>query len=60
MKKKGIRLAIVGGLVAATLGIGSPANATDCSDTKPGQQCGGCQLNRDFSTEDLRPIVCYV
>ena len=57
--KNVLRLAIVTGLMTATLGISPAAHATDCSNQKPGQQCGGCQLNPDFSTEDLRPIVCY-
>ena len=57
---KALRLAIVMGLMTVVLGITPHALATDCSDAKPGQQCGGCQLNRDFSTDDLRPIVCYV
>lgn len=57
--KKALRLAIMSALVVSALSIASPASATDCSDTKPGQQCGGCQLNRNFSSEDLRPVVCY-
>jgi len=56
---KALRLAIAMGLVTAVLGITPAALANDCSNTKPGQQCGGCQLNPNFSTEDLRPIVCY-
>ena len=56
---KAIRLTIMSVFVVAGLSIGAPANANDCSDTKPGEQCGGCQLNPNFSTEDLRPIVCY-
>lgn len=56
---KAIRLAIMSVFVVAGLSIGPPASANDCSDAKPGQQCGGCQLNPKFSTEDPRPIVCY-
>lgn len=52
-----LRLAILTGLITVIFGA-TPAYANDCSD-KP-SQCGGCQINRDFSTEDLRPIVCYI
>ncbi|HJR45665.1 MAG TPA: hypothetical protein VJ927_08685 [Actinomycetota bacterium] len=54
---KAIRLALATGLVAAVLGIATPAYATDCSNPK--QPCGGCHLNREMSLEDPRPIVCY-
>jgi hypothetical protein len=58
---KALRLAIVTGLVTATLGLAAPpVYANDCSDTKPGQQCGGCSLNPDFSLEDPRPVRCWV
>ena len=56
---KALRLAIVMGLITVVLGVTPAALATDCSDSKPQQQCGGCQLNRDFSLDDPRPIVCY-
>ncbi len=54
---KVIRLAIVTGLVTATLGLAPAAQATDCSDPK--KPCGGCQINRELSLEDPRPIICY-
>jgi hypothetical protein len=57
---KALRLALMSVLVVSGLSIATPASANDCSDTKPGQQCGGCQLNPNFSSEDLRPIVCYI
>jgi hypothetical protein len=53
---KALRLFLVTGLLTVVLGI-APAHANDCSNPK--QQCGGCHLNPDFSTEDLRPVVCY-
>jgi hypothetical protein len=52
-----LRLALATGLMTAVLGF-SPAHATQC--TKPNQPCGGCQINWEMSTEDPRPIVCYV
>ena len=56
---KTLRLAIVTGLITMVLGITPSAQATDCSDAKPHQPCGGCQLNPDFRLDDPRPIVCY-
>ena len=55
---KALRIAIVIGLLAALMAISAPAQANDCSDPK--RPCGGCRLNPEFSTEDLRPIVCYI
>jgi hypothetical protein len=55
---KALRLAVATGLVVGLMGMTAPAQANDCSDPK--RPCGGCQINRNFSTEDLRPIVCYV
>ena len=55
---KAIRLALLVALISGLFGA-APAYANDCSGTKPVQQCGGCQINRNFSTEDMRPIVCY-
>ncbi|HEV2756320.1 MAG TPA: hypothetical protein VG318_11165 [Actinomycetota bacterium] len=51
-----LRVVLATGLMTALLGL-APAHATEC--TKPGQPCGGCHINREMSTEDLRPIVCY-
>lgn len=45
--------------MTAIMGV-SPAHATKCDESNPKDDCGGCELNRDFSTEDLRPIVCYI
>ena len=53
---KALRLVIAAGLATAALGF-TPAHATDCSDPK--KPCGGCHLNREISTEDLRPVICY-
>ncbi|HEX2195403.1 MAG TPA: hypothetical protein VHJ76_00635 [Actinomycetota bacterium] len=55
---KAFRLALATGLITAALGF-APAHATQCDPDNPKDDCGGCELNRDFSTEDLRPIVCY-
>jgi hypothetical protein len=55
-RMKLLRLVVATGLMTAVLGL-APAHATQC--TKPGQPCGGCHINREMSTEDLRPIVCY-
>ena len=55
---KALRLVLATGLVTAMLGI-SPAHATQCEEN-PKEQCGGCRINREMSTEDLRPIVCYI
>lgn len=53
-----LRLVLATGLITGLLGL-SPAQATQCEEN-PKEQCGGCQLNREMSTEDLRPIVCYI
>lgn len=50
------RLVLAGAVVASLTAV-SPASATDCSNPK--EPCGGCSINRNFSTEDLRPIRCY-
>lgn len=55
---KAARLVLATGLITAMFGF-SPAHATKCDESNPKDDCGGCQINRDFSTEDLRPIVCY-
>ena len=55
---RALRLVLATGLITAMFGL-SPAQATKCEEN-PKEPCGGCQLNRDFSTEDLRPIVCYI
>ena len=53
---KALRLALAVGLMSVLLGA-TPAHATDCSDPK--KPCGGCHINREISTSDLRPIICY-
>ena len=53
---KVLRLVLATGLMTALLGV-SPAHATDCSDPK--KPCGGCHINREISTSDLRPVICY-
>lgn len=55
---KALRLVLATGLITAALGF-TPAHATQCDPDNPKDDCGGCELNRDFSTEDLRPIRCY-
>lgn len=55
---KALRLVLATGLMTAIFGM-APAQATQCEEN-PKEQCGGCQLNRNMSTEDLRPIVCYI
>lgn len=52
------RLVLATGLITAALGF-APAHATQCDPDNPKSDCGGCEINRNFSTEDLRPIVCY-
>lgn len=54
---KALRLAFATGLVAGLMAMATPAQANDCSNPK--QQCGGCHINWEMSTEDPRPIVCY-
>jgi hypothetical protein len=55
---KALRLAIATGLLAGVMGFATPARANDCSDPK--RPCGGCRINWEMSTQDPRPIVCYV
>ncbi len=54
---KALRLVLATGVLTAMFGL-APAQATQCEEN-PKEQCGGCQLNRNFSKDDPRPIVCY-
>lgn len=56
---RGIRLVLATALVTAALGV-APAHATKCDESNPKDDCGGCEINREFSTEDPRPVVCYI
>ena len=52
------RLALAVLVAAGSFAVAGPASATDCSNPK--EPCtGACQINRNFGTGDLRPIVCY-
>jgi hypothetical protein len=55
---KALRLAIATSLVAGLMAIAAPAQANDCSNPK--QPCGGCHINWEMSTQDPRPIICYI
>lgn len=55
---KALRLAVATGLIGAVMAISAPAQANDCSDPK--RPCGGCSINWEMSTEDLRPVICHV
>ena len=54
---KALRLALATGILIAVTGLTPAAIANDCSDPK--KPCGGCTINRDFSLEDPRPVICY-
>jgi cytidine deaminase len=55
---KALRLAIATTVAAGLVAIAAPAQANDCSNPK--QPCGGCRINWEMSTQDPRPIICYV
>lgn len=55
--KNAARLVLAAALAASFVLPATSASATDCSNPK--EPCGGCQVNPNFSTHDLRPIVCY-
>jgi nitrate/TMAO reductase-like tetraheme cytochrome c subunit len=57
-RMKALRLAIATGLVAGLMAIAAPAHANDCSNPK--QTCGGCHINWRISSEDPRPVICYI